>query len=1164
LPSHSKAPAQTAPEPAFRPSDAGTVIAGSNVVAAVAAAPALVDFGSRYRVEAMLGEGGMGAVYKAYDLELDRMVALKLVRPELTRDPGVYQRFKQELLLASKISHKNILRTHDLGEAPGVKFISMAYVDGRDLRQLIVSEGKLPAERAVNIARQLCAALDAAHSEGVVHRDLKPQNVLVDRDDTIYISDFGLAKSLESDLGMTNTGQFLGTPRYMSPEQAEAKAVDHRSDLYAFGLILCEMLTADIPFEPTTSAMQMMFQRVQNPPKNPQTLDPTMPAYLAQIIRKCLERDPERRYQSAREILADLDAARAPTRSMQITLPSKKTSFIAIPLVVALALVIVLAVRYRSRLFPGSSSNQAVVSGPVMSLAILPFRNASGDASLDWLGPTLADMLSTGVGQSAQMRIISPDRLQQVLSDLRIRPETTIDSTMVGHIANSSGANTIFWGKYIRLGEKVRIDGVLQDLKHDQRTPITVDAPSDKDISGTASQIADQIRQHLSVSRDILKDLKANAFQPSSKSAVALRDYTQGVQLLREGRNLDAVKVLEAAVKEDPDFALAYSRLAEANSALGYDIQAEQSSRKALELSQQLPLAEKYLIEANHAYVMKDNKKAIEAFENLSKTFPDDPEVGYELGSLYADNGDFDKAKAQFAKILKADPKNIRTLWQMGSVEYQRGDPQAALEPLDKGLSLAVELDNPEQKAFILQALGISYRLMNKPEEAIKSLQDSMEVTRKLGMKRLLAACLGEMADNQITIGKPDAAMASYNQALQILREVGVKKDYGDLLINRGLLYTHLGEYDKALQDYKDALQIQRDANDVNYQALCLNNIGVVYFKKYDLDNALIYYQQSLQLRQQLNQPVYLAQTLSSLADVHAAMGNYDQALASLMKAVDISRSANDAEDAADVSESIGKVLMYEGRLGGAVNAMQDSVNSFRSIKNRSYELARSLNGLADTLAMVGRGEDSGKPLEEANALAKELKNENLNGELLNTRGDAAFYRGEYNSARGAYEQAALIASRKKERQSLLIAKMNLARVAIAEGRAQAAIPELRAAIQEADTLHLKYYWLRGSVDLAEAMIKNKDYAHARPQLNQAMNISEKLGTRLVTAIIHFQLGNLLKQTGDAPGAAGQYRQAVTLLDEIKKEQGAEHILDRADLKVMYIEATQGAQLVKT
>jgi tetratricopeptide (TPR) repeat protein len=288
-------------------------------------------------------------------------------------------------------------------------------------------------------------------------------------------------------------------------------------------------------------------------------------------------------------------------------------------------------------------------------------------------------------------------------------------------------------------------------------------------------------------------------------------------------------------------------------------------------------------------------------------------------------------------------------------------------------------------------------------------------------------------------------------------------------------------------------------------------------------------------------------------------MGDYDQALASLMKALDVSRKANDAAGAADVSGSIGKVLMYQGRLGAAVSAMQDAVSGYRSANNNGFELADSLNNLADALALVGRGEESGKLLEEATKLANGLKNESMHSELLNTQGDAAFYRGDYKAARSAYEQAAQSAAKAKDREKNLIPKMNLARVSIAEGRPQAAIPELRAAIQQADSLHLKYYRLRGSVDLAEAMIKSKDYSHAKQELDQALNTSEKLGTRLQTAIIHFQMGNLLKQAGDAPGAAEQYRQADTLLEEIKKEPGAEHVLERSDLKVIYNRSTQGA-----
>src|SRR5579871_5057537 len=207
------------------------------------------SFGSRYQIECLLGEGGMGAVYKVYDSELGREVALKLVKPELAKSAQTMQRFKRELLLASKISHKNILRIHDLGDWNGIKFITMAFVEGCDLAGLIEKNGRLPFDQAVKFAKQLCAALDAAHSEGVVHRDLKPQNILIDQQDNLYVSDFGLAKSLEPEATMmTRVGQIMGTPRYMSPEQVEATDVDHRSDLYSLGLIFYEMFTATLPF----------------------------------------------------------------------------------------------------------------------------------------------------------------------------------------------------------------------------------------------------------------------------------------------------------------------------------------------------------------------------------------------------------------------------------------------------------------------------------------------------------------------------------------------------------------------------------------------------------------------------------------------------------------------------------------------------------------------------------------------------------------------------------------------------------------------------------------------------------------------------------------------------------------------------------------------------
>jgi serine/threonine protein kinase len=278
-----------------------------------------MDFGPRFRIEQLLGEGGMGKVYKAYDKELGRTVALKILQPELVKDASVTQRFKQELLLASKISHRNILRIHDLSEVDGVKYITMAFIEGKDLNQILKEERPLRIERCVKIGRQLCAALDAAHAEGVVHRDFKPHNVLVGKDDHVYVSDFGLATSLDAaKIGMTRTGAFVGTPRYMSPEQVEGKVLDGRSDVYSLGLVLYEMASGEVPFA-GDSTWQVMYQRLNEKPKDVQLANPAVPDNLAQIIMRCLEKDPAARYQSAQEILTELDAGRSPSASRMMS-----------------------------------------------------------------------------------------------------------------------------------------------------------------------------------------------------------------------------------------------------------------------------------------------------------------------------------------------------------------------------------------------------------------------------------------------------------------------------------------------------------------------------------------------------------------------------------------------------------------------------------------------------------------------------------------------------------------------------------------------------------------------------------------------------------------------------------------------------------------------------
>jgi eukaryotic-like serine/threonine-protein kinase len=1127
--------------------------------------------GARYEIVALLGEGGMGAVYKALDREVERTVALKLIRPELASNPAILARFKQELLTAHQVTHRNVIRIYDIAEADGVKFITMEFVEGDDLRRILTNEGKLPVERAVEIIRQVCHALEAAHTAGIIHRDLKPQNIMQEaKTGRILVMDFGLARTIGGD-GMTQTGALLGTIEYMSPEQSMGKALDQRSDIFAVGLIFYELLVGKTPYKADT-AMASLLRRNQERAIPAAELDSSVPKALSDIVSKCLERDLEHRYQNVQEILYDLEAFQGSKPTLaSITLPvpvpppapvkpAATWKWVGIG---AIAVVVLGGGWFvvRPGLNHGNSTGAAAeAKGPEVSLAILPFQNTSGDPSLDPWGSNLADMLTPAVGQSAHLGIVSPDRLHQVLTDLSVTPGTAVDSSLIANIAKYSGANTVVWGKLFKNGDKIHIEGTLKDLKSGRDIPISVDAASQNDISPAVNHLAEQIRQNLTVSSDVQKELKASSFQPTSKSPAALSAYLQGLQLRRQGKNLDAVKLFQTAVQDDPEFALAYSRLAETNSELGYDAQAEQASRKAMELDAQLPLAEKYLIEANHARVMRDKKKAIENYEKLAASMPGDADVQLTLGNLYLDAGNMDKARAQYAKILQNDPKNVMALMQSGWLEVTNGRPQAGLNPLNSALSLAIEVDNQEQKAQVLQMIGIAYDGLNKYDEALRNVQQSLEISQRLGNKSAAANSYSEIGDLQLAMGKPDAALTAYNEALKLRREIGAKKDIANSLINIGGLMEDRGEYDKALDLYKQSLQAQREVGDTDLQAVCLDNIGSVYLAKGQNDDALTYYQQSLELREKLNNPERLANTLHNLGEAYNRTGQYDQAMASYMRALGLRRNANDGLNVALEQHSMGMVFLNQGRFGSAVSNLTESAQGFRKAGEQSRLMAQVLIDYAEALAKAGRSGEVGKSLEEAQALATKLKNDKLIADAHNTEGDIAFYAGETKTAKEQYQQALQLAQRAKSPETVLTAKLNLARVAIAEGRSASVVNDLRAVSQDADKQGMKYLALVSSVDLGEAMINSKDYAHASEVLNQALNTSEKLGVRLQTALIHYQLGNLAKQKGDAAGAAGEYKQATSILDEIKKEQGAEHTLDRADLKAVYAQASQGAK----
>src|SRR3981189_1878516 len=278
-------------------------VAATSITAFLSLQPG-VTFGGRYEILNVLGQGGMGAVYQARDRELDRLIALKVIRPELATDPAILQRFKQELILARNITHKNVVRIYDLGEADGIRFISMEYVDGEDLRTLLRRQGKFPPKEAIAVVEQVCRALDSAHSEGVIHRDLKPQNIMRDQHGRIVVMDFGLARSL-GDTGMTQTGAIVGTLEYMSPEPALGSPLDQRSDIFSVGLIFYELLTGKAPYEADTAIASLM-KRTREEARSASDVDASVPKSLSAIVSRCLERESANRYHSAVELLQQL------------------------------------------------------------------------------------------------------------------------------------------------------------------------------------------------------------------------------------------------------------------------------------------------------------------------------------------------------------------------------------------------------------------------------------------------------------------------------------------------------------------------------------------------------------------------------------------------------------------------------------------------------------------------------------------------------------------------------------------------------------------------------------------------------------------------------------------------------------------------------------------
>jgi len=706
------------------------------------------------------------------------------------------------------------------------------------------------------------------------------------------------------------------------------------------------------------------------------------------------------------EILAELEAwqgkSAAATLGFEASVgPWGRTiPWPAIGIGIAVVVLAVTGYLFRDKLF----HPEKAVTGPQLSLAILPLRNASGDASLDWMGKSLAEMLRTDVGQSENLHTVAPERLHQILTDLRISSDTELDSSAIKQIAQFTNADQVVWGEYVKLGDQIRIDAQLENLKTARIVSIKAEAPNENALLSAVDELAKSIQENLTLSPKSIEQMKAAAFKPSSQSVDALRAYSEGLELSRQNNQLEAVKKFEAATTADPNFALAYARLAQAYSTLGYGPKAEQYSNKAVDLDGNLPPAEKYMIEAAGARIQNNFDKALEAYDNLGKLMPQDPQVWSEMAALYKSKGAYDKAFEYYSKVLASDPKNVDALLAIGGVEIERDNTQGSFDYLNRALSLSVEQGNQQGKANALKTIGTAYRLTNKPDDALQNLQQALDIQKQIGDQGGMAFSLRQMADTYVLKGKPDDAAKNYQAALKIQTELGNQVGMGGVLLNYGNLLESQGKYDQALDITKKALQIELQLGAEDTQGICLNNIGNIYIEQGHYDDALTYFQRSLELQEKLKVPTDIATSLNNIGESYLKLGKFDKALENYLHALEVSRGAGDKFLVAETSDGMASLFVLQGRNGAALSAQQDALKNMQDLQRQDADAAEIQANYGLILALIGHFDDAQKNLDSALTLARSLRNDALIGTILNLQGERLLYLGDFAAARPVFD----------------------------------------------------------------------------------------------------------------------------------------------------------------
>ncbi|MDX1569122.1 MAG: protein kinase [Xanthomonadales bacterium] len=868
----------------------------------------------RFEIVRLLGVGAMGEVFEAIDQHLDVTVALKILRTDLSENSEALARFRQELLIARRVGHPNVIRLHDMVRDGSRWLLCMEYVDGESLQQRLAREDKLSVAQAVDICKQIARGLSAAHAAGVVHRDLKPANILL-AGDRATISDFGIARSL-SHAGLTREGLIVGTPDYLSPEQAAGEPVDGRSDLYALGIILCEMLTGDLPFNATT-AQEAIGQRLSRSP-TPLAGNDDVPDWLVTVCHRLLRRNVRRRYQSAEEVLDDLDrAGRKPKRAWN------RWWLVAFGLLVAgvPAATWFLAQRdVTSGQVPVSAAPQALPSLAVLPAAGMPDTQALAVAG--YLGDRLPACDDLHVDNTARvapvLEVLGFDAAAAGRHRTQVAAELGVDQLAVPR-----------WdaGK-LQLDLFSKSDGFSE--------PITRTSAEGVDAAALTPQLLAPLREFLELG------------EPASDVSWGVdAHFYRGLVMLEQGNAIAAIEHFEQATAEQPESARAWWGLARALEIQGRH---ETAQDAVLQAGSLVTGEDRYaqLVRVWQALATGNYATSDQLIADLVERYPRDALVLTVAGEYWGDGGDLTRARELLEASVEVNAENPRAWFLLAKFSILMGESQAALdEYLVRALTLQNRLRNRQGQADVINAQGVAYEQLGQLSEAVDAYRRAAELRNEIGDLRGEASTLRNLAAIEAIQGNADAAAAHWEQARSRLESLSDFAGMADLYNDAGVLAEERGDYAAALEHYRESLEIRRRLPNQRSIAESLSNVGYVSYELGQYATARAYLEQALVLFTEAGDQAGQLHSRQNLALLNLATGRLGEAAEALQAVHDVAESLQMSQELS-VNQVIEAELDWQrGHYGDAL----DLADRARA----GFEQQADSRGRAESLLVASR-----------------------------------------------------------------------------------------------------------------------------------------------------------------------------------------------------------------